>query len=101
MILSSDQRRYLLVGHRIVPFAINFLINGIIGLLVFRGVDPVPTWGVESSAGLLSAAPPQLELAPFLWSKALFSAVLGGVVTPIIGVVALAEGERHVQASHL
>ncbi len=172
MRLSSGQRRYLLVGQCIIPFAINFVLNGIIGFLMFRDVNPVPTWGIESSAGpdligtcfflpaitclivtplvrrhvrsgmverasrpedlpswlrpfrrplatrcllfgliglalvggpvaggLLSAAPAQFGLTFFLWSKASFSAVLGGVVTPIIGLVALAEGEHHAQAA--
>jgi hypothetical protein len=169
--LLSSQRQYLLVGQCLMPFAINFVLNGLIGLAMFRGVDPVPTWGIESSAGpdligtcfflpaitclivtpivrrhiragmiepasasgflpswlrpfqrplaaravlfgvaglaligslvaavLLSAAPAQFGLTPFLWLKASFSAVLGGAVTPIIGLVALAESEPQMQA---
>jgi len=167
MTLSSGQRRYLLVFQCMVPLAINFVLNGIIGFVVFRGVDPVPTWGIESSAGpdligtcfflpaitclivtplvrghvrsgmverasrpedlpawlqpfrrslpirallfgfvgialvggavaagLLSAGPGQFGLNSFLWVKASFSAALGAAVTPIIGLVALAEGEH-------
>ena len=172
MTLSSAQRRYLLVAHCIVPFAINFVLNGAIGLLMCQGVDPVPIWGVQSSAGpdlvgtcfflpaitclivtplirrhlrsgvveratqpeglpsilrpfrrslptrallfgiagislvgslvaasLLSLGPAELGLASFLWLKASFSAVLGGAVTPIIGLVALAEAEDRAQAA--
>jgi hypothetical protein len=165
MNLTSDQRRYLLIGQCALPFAFNFVFNGGLGLLMFRGVDPVPTWGVESSAapdligtcfflpaitclivtpivrrhvrsgtvervaselprwlqlfrrslparallfglvtiasvggilaaGLLAAGPEQLGLTPFLWLKATFSGALGGAVTPVIGVVALAESEE-------
>lgn len=48
--LSAPQRQYLLVAQGVIPFAINFVLNGAIGLLVFAGVNPVPTWGVQSSA---------------------------------------------------
>lgn len=50
MELSTPQRQYLIVGQSAVPLVINFVLNGALGLLLFRGVDPVPTWGVESSA---------------------------------------------------
>jgi hypothetical protein len=50
MELSTPQRQYLLVAQSAVPLVINFVLNGALGLLLFRGVDPVPTWGVESSA---------------------------------------------------
>ena len=172
MRLSSLQRQYLLVAQCVIPFVINFVLNGVIGLLMYRGVDPVPTWGVESSAGpdligtcfilpaitclvvtplvrrdirlgkveratqsqhvpgwlrlfqrplairalffglasvmtvgglaaavLLSAGPVEFGHSFFLWLKASFGALLGGVVTPIIGLVALAEGEPRVQAA--
>lgn len=171
MKLSSNQRQYLLVGQCVIPFVINFVLNGLIGLAVFRGVNPVPTWGVESSAGpdligtcfflpaitclivtpivrrhvrkgevervsgpenlpswlrpfqrslwaraflfglaglgvigtfaaaaLAVVAPAQFELTPFLWLKASFSGVLGGVVTPLIGLVALAEADPQMRA---
>lgn len=169
MTLSTPQRQYLLVGQCAVPIVINFVLNGVIGLLMFRGVNPVPTWGISSSAGpdligtcfflpaitclivtplvgrhlrsgmvegvkpgslpawlrplrrplaaraalfglaglvvfggmvaacLLSIGPEQFGLAPFLWFKASFSAVLGGLVTPAIGIVALVEAEPRVQ----
>ena len=172
MKLSSDQRRYLLFAQCFIPFAINFVLNGLLGFLMFRGMNPVPTWGIESSAGpdligtcfflpaitclivtplvrrhirsgmverispseglpgwlrpfqrplagralvfglvgltlvgvplaggLLSAAPAQSGLILFLWFKASFSAVLGGAVTPIIGLVALAEAEHYTPAT--
>ena len=44
MRISPEQFRYLLVGHCIAAFAINFVLNGALGLASFRGVDPVPTW---------------------------------------------------------
>lgn len=42
--LSSAQRRYLLVGQSLVPGVLNFVFNGLIGWLAFRGVNPVPIW---------------------------------------------------------
>ena len=172
MQLSSSQRQYLLVAQCLIPIGINFVLNGLLVLIIFRGVNPVPTWGVESSAGpdlistcfflplitclidtpivrrhvrrgmvdpvsspkdlprwlqpfrrplaaravlfgltglaligslvagvLLSVGLMQFGLIPFLWFKASFSAVFGGVVTPVIGIVALAEGEPQGQAT--
>lgn len=171
MCLSSGQRQYLLVGQCVIPIAINFVLNGFIGLLMFHGVNPVPTWGIQSSAGpdligtcfflpaitclivtpiirrhmksgkvehisqrdflpswlrpfqrpllvrslffglaglasigavvamtLFAVASGPFELDSFLWFKACFSAALGGVVTPFIGLVALAEGGGRAQA---
>jgi hypothetical protein len=158
--ISSEQRSYLLVGHGVVAFAINFALNGAIGWLTFRGTDPVPTWSAQAAAGpdlvgtclflpaitclivtgivrrhartslvsplagplprplahfrrplasrallfglaglalvgaplgLVGWAPETLALSPFLWSKASFSAVLGGLVTPLIALVALSD----------
>ena len=163
--LSPEQFRYLLIGHFFAASVINFVLNGAIGLLAFRGVDPVSTWGVESSAGpdligtclflpaitclivtgivhrhlragavealspdalpvwlagfqrplvnrslrfgmagllliggplalvLVSLGPQAVALTPFLWLKAGFSAALAGLVTPLIGLVALADAE--------
>jgi hypothetical protein len=171
MRLSPGQRQYVLIGQCLIPIAFNFVLNGILGLVMFGGVDPVPTWGVESSAGpdligtcfflplitclivtplvrrhvrggaadpiaspeelprwlrpfrrplaaravlfgvaglaligsavagvLLWVAPLEFALTPFLWIKATFSGVLGGVVTPAIGIVALAETGPRTQA---
>jgi hypothetical protein len=164
--LSAHQLRYLAVGQLAVPAAINFVLNGAIAFLLFRHVDPVPTWGLQSSAGpdligtcfflpaitclvvtplvrrhvrsglvepasnsdvpgwldslrrplavrallfglaglasvgsliaaaLLWTGTAQVGLTPFLWLKASFAAIFGGVVTPLIAVVALSDGER-------
>lgn len=51
MRLTAAQTGYLFVGHFLLAMGINFLINGAIGWLSFRGVDPVPTWGVAASGG--------------------------------------------------
>jgi len=164
MKLSRSQQQYLLLGHCIVPCIINFILNGLIGLAMFRGVSMVPVWGLETSAGpdmlgtcfflpaitclivtptvrrhvrrsiveplphspglpswlarfqrplrtraalfgltslvlvgalvlvaLGSVGLTELELTRFLWLKATFSAVLGAVITPFIGIVALAD----------
>ena len=159
MKLSRSQQQYLLLGHCIVPCVINFILNGLIGLAMFRGVSMVPVWGLETSAGpdmlgtcfflpaitclivtpivrrhvrrsiveplphspglpswlarfqrplrtraalfgltslvlvvaLGSVGLTELELTRFLWLKATFSAVLGAVITPFIGIVALAD----------
>jgi hypothetical protein len=170
--LSSSQRQYILIGHFVVPLAINFVLNGVIAFAMFRGLRAVPTWAVESSAGpdligtcfflpaitclivtpivrrhirrglvapaswpeslpsslrlfrralpmrallfglvglgvfgslvaatLVIAGPASFGLTPFLWLKASFSAALGGLVTPIIGLVALTEAEQRVRAA--
>jgi hypothetical protein len=73
MDLSSRQLQYLLVGHGCVPFAINFALNGATGWLMFRGVDPVPTWGIASSAG-----PDLIGTCFFL------PAITSLIVTPIV-----------------
>ncbi len=39
-------------------------------------------------------SPSQFGFSEFLWIKASFSAVLGAAITPVIGLVALTEGER-------
>ncbi len=51
MELSRSQQQYLLIGHCVVPFVINFILNGLIGLAMFRGVSRVPVWGLQTSAG--------------------------------------------------
>jgi hypothetical protein len=51
MDLTPEQTRYLVIGHCLVAFAINFVLNGALGWATFGGVDPVPVWAVESSAG--------------------------------------------------
>ena len=51
MTLSTAQRQYLLVAQGLIPFAINFVLNGLLGLALFRGIDPVAVWGRQSSAG--------------------------------------------------
>jgi len=164
MRLSPEQRGYLIVGHCLLAIVINLVLNGVIGWLAFRGVNPVPIWGIESSGGpdligtslflpaitclivtpivrrhvrggkvaaiegperlpgwlrpfrrrlaaraacfglaglvlvggsvaalLLTWGPAAIPFATFLWVKALYSAALGGLVQPMIGVVALAD----------
>jgi hypothetical protein len=59
------------------------LLFGLVGLGLF---------GSFVAAVLVIAGPASLGLTPFVWLKASFSAALGGVVTPIIGLVALTEG---------
>ena len=172
MRLSSRQRQYLLVGQCLVPFAVNFVLNGLIGLAVFRGLNSVPTWALTPSAGpdtigtcfflpaitclvvtpivrrhikrgmveplpgslnlpvwlqpfqvslprralsfgllclvlvgglvaaaFLSVGSAAFSLTFFLWFKASFSALLGAAVTPLIGLVALAESSTEMQAA--
>ena len=48
--LSAEQRRFLWVAQSLVPFAINLVLNGVIGWAMFRGVETIPFWG-ESSIG--------------------------------------------------
>jgi hypothetical protein len=162
MRLTAEQRGYIIVGHCLLAIAINVGINGLIGWLTFRGVDPVPIWGVESSGGpdligtslflpaitclivtpivrrhvragkvapitaalpgwlrpfrrrlparaaffglaglagvggavaaaLLTLGPDAMPLATFLGIKVAYSGALGGLVQPMIGVVALSD----------
>ncbi len=80
MKLSRSQQQYLLIGHCSVPFVINFILNGLIGLAMFRGVSMVPVWGLETSAG-----PDMLGTCFFL------PAITCLIVTPIV--------RRHVRRS--
>ena len=164
MNLSTTQRRYLLLGLGVVPGILNFIINSIIGWLMFHRMVAVPVWNMTSSAGpdtlgtcfflpavtclivtpivrrhvrratiepvsaaralpgwlrhfhrplavravllglsclvivggpvtaiLLVGGLTEIAFAPFLWFKSAFAAVLGMVVTPLIGLLALAD----------
>ncbi len=51
MELSRSQQQYLLVGHCVVPFVINFILNALLGLAMFWGLSRVPLWGLQTSAG--------------------------------------------------
>jgi len=166
--LSPKQRHYLLLGLCAVPFALNFIINGITGWGMFHGTGSVPVWGLGSSAGpdtlgtcfflpaltclivtpivrrhvrigtvepiaepralppwlrfflrplavrafvlglsclsiagglvaviLLGGGFTEIGIVPFLWFKASFAAVLGAMVTPVIGLLALADTTSH------
>ncbi|MGD8264654.1 MAG: hypothetical protein PVF14_16475 [Desulfobacterales bacterium] len=94
MKLSSNQRKYLLLGQCLIPFVINFVLNGLIGLVMFRGVNPVPTWGAKSSAG------PDLIVTgfkiPLLLTSRYDSLLPGEAVTtgPSSGIMSLPRGVR-------
>ncbi|MFQ5515602.1 MAG: hypothetical protein ACE5FG_14395 [Myxococcota bacterium] len=47
--------------------------------------------GPLAALGLLLPGGSSIELASFLWLKASFAALLGGLVTPLIGLLALAD----------
>jgi len=49
--MSSAHRRYLLLEHGVGAAVFNFLLNGAIAWLAFRGVARVPLWGYQSIAG--------------------------------------------------
>lgn len=51
MQLSVEQRRFLWLGHSVVPFAINVVLNAGIGWATFRGMESVPLFGASSIAG--------------------------------------------------
>jgi hypothetical protein len=51
MPLSPEQRRFLLIGHSLVGFVINVVINGAIGWAMFRSLATVPLWGETSIGG--------------------------------------------------
>lgn len=162
--LSPEQRRYLAIAQGVVPFVVNFFLNGAIAWATFRGLGAVPVWRLENSAGpdllgtlfflpaitciivtplvrrdvargaiaplgdprrlpallayvhaglwrraaalggltlvslgpivvlaLIAAGVEAFPLGTFLWLKALFAGLLGAVVTPAIGLLALAD----------
>jgi hypothetical protein len=49
--LSSEHRRYLLIGFCLIPAFMNLAINWLIGWLMFRGKSIVPLWALESIGG--------------------------------------------------
>jgi hypothetical protein len=49
--VSPTLRRYLLLEHGIGSAVFNFVLNGVIAWLLFRGVADVPLWGQQSIAG--------------------------------------------------
>lgn len=49
--MSSAHRRYLLLEHGVGAAVFNFLLNGAVAWLTFRGVARVPLWGYQSIAG--------------------------------------------------
>ena len=49
--VSPALRRYLLLDHGIGSAVFNFLLNGTLAGLLFRGVVEVPLWGQQSIAG--------------------------------------------------
>lgn len=51
MPLAASQRRFLIVEQSVVPFGINFLLNGAIAWASFRAVESVPFAGQSSIVG--------------------------------------------------
>ena len=49
--VSPTLRRYLLLEHGVGSAIFNFVLNGVIAWLLFRGVAEVPLWGQQSIAG--------------------------------------------------
>ena len=49
--MSPGHLRFLLLEQGIGSAVVNFLLNGAIAWLVFRGVAQVPLWGQQSIAG--------------------------------------------------
>ena len=49
--VSPALRRYLLLEHGIGSAVFNFVLNGVLAWLLFRGVAEVPLWGQQSIAG--------------------------------------------------
>jgi hypothetical protein len=49
--VSPALRRYLLLEHGVGSAVFNFVLNGVIAWLLFRGVADVPLWGQQSIAG--------------------------------------------------
>jgi len=51
MHLDPQQRRFLILEHGVVGFAINVVINFAIAWAMFRGAETVPLWGEQSIGG--------------------------------------------------
>jgi hypothetical protein len=51
MPLAASQRRFLLVEQSLVPFGINFFLNGAIAWATFRAAESVPFQGASSIVG--------------------------------------------------
>jgi hypothetical protein len=49
--MSPALRHYLLVEHGVGSAIFNFVLNGTLAWLLFRGVTEVPLWGQQSIAG--------------------------------------------------
>ena len=49
--MSPTLRRYLVLEHGVGSAVFNFLLNGAIAWLLFRGAVEVPLWGQQSIAG--------------------------------------------------
>ena len=51
MTLTAPHRRFLLVDQGLVPFALNFVLNGAIAYALFRSAKSVPFLGQSSIVG--------------------------------------------------
>ena len=51
MALTAPHRRFLLVDQGLVPFALNFVLNGAIAYALFRSAKSVPFLGQSSIVG--------------------------------------------------
>jgi hypothetical protein len=51
MALAASHRRFLLVDQSLVPFALNFVLNGAIAYAIFRNAESVPFFGQSSIVG--------------------------------------------------
>ena len=51
MALAASQQRFLLVEQSLVPFGINFVLNGAIAWALFRAAESVPFAGQSSIVG--------------------------------------------------
>jgi hypothetical protein len=49
--MSAEHRRYLVLEQGVGSAVFNFLLNGAIAWLLFRGLETVPLWGQQSIAG--------------------------------------------------
>lgn len=73
MNLSSDTRRYLVIGYVLIPSVFNVSIPLVLGLLVFRGQTTVPIWTFANGA-----------VTDFLATCYLLPAITCLIVTPIV-----------------
>jgi hypothetical protein len=82
--MTAPQLRFVLIEQGLGAAVVNFVIDGAIGWLLFRGVDPVPFWGDPSiAADTIGTSFILAFLTTMIVTTLARSRVRGGVLTTI------------------